>query len=439
MAQAKACAVRTSVGGGIAIMASIEATREINEQGPTVNLLGAVLVLSAGIWAILQAALASNAYEALSFGAIAFACGLTRLRISSDLASVPKVNASAPAVMAAIPFLGPSAGVPAMLGALGQLATTERSEYTTRQVLFQAMRYPVAALAGGTVYMMATGETATSLVPVSMPAFVAAIAAFGVVEMTAQFLLEPDSRNVGSAAALFGITATAGAMMGLWCQFCPRYVMTLTGAAVVAAYIVPFLLRRKTDAASAGVLQIVQPVASQVAGEVLSLTDPLTGLANDRYFYMFLQQEIGRSERKGTPLSTLLLDIDDFAAANDALGKAAADRALLDLGALIKGAVRDYDMVARCASDEFAVALPETGCDDACDTAERIRKSIAEREILGGLSIRVSVGVATYPEHGLTADDLMSSAHHALNRAKFSGKDRIVSCNEIVRKLKYGT
>jgi diguanylate cyclase (GGDEF)-like protein len=93
--------------------------------------------------------------------------------------------------------------------------------------------------------------------------------------------------------------------------------------------------------------------------------------------------------------------------------------------------------VARYAGDEFLVVLPEARGHDAFDTAERIRAIISSYspDWLGAeMEMSISGGVATFPDHGVTSDDLINSAHHALNRAKFGGKNRIFSCYELAKK-----
>jgi diguanylate cyclase (GGDEF)-like protein len=146
---------------------------------------------------------------------------------------------------------------------------------------------------------------------------------------------------------------------------------------------------------------------------------------------MFLQQEISRSERSGQPITVLLVDIDDFRHLNAAEGKDAADRCLVAIGDELRGMVRDYDLVARHKDDEFVVVLPETDADAGHETAQRLHSALSG-EILP-LRARFSIGVATYPAHGASVDNLLSSAHHALNRAKFSGKNAVRSCHQLAK------
>jgi len=162
-----------------------------------------------------------------------------------------------------------------------------------------------------------------------------------------------------------------------------------------------------------------------------SLLDPLTGLANQRYLAIFLDQEISRSTRTGQPITVLLIDLDDFEGLNSTEGRDAGDRCIAALGTGIRGLVRDYDLAARYKDDEFAVVLPETDPDAGAETAERILSALSGRALPSRATF--SIGVATYPQHGASADDLLSSAHHALNRAKFSGKNTVRSCHELAK------
>ena len=160
----------------------------------------------------------------------------------------------------------------------------------------------------------------------------------------------------------------------------------------------------------------------------LSLTDPLTGLANFRSLSETLGREIERAARFGRPLGVLMLDVDHFKAVNDSRGHAVGDTVLTDLGRRLRGLVRDVDTVARYGGEEFAVVLPETDRRGAVEVAQRVVEAVRRepfgREVLSEpLRVTVSVGVAGYPEDGESATDLMRVADDALYRAKRAGRD----------------
>jgi len=170
-----------------------------------------------------------------------------------------------------------------------------------------------------------------------------------------------------------------------------------------------------------------------------AVTDGLTGLANHRHFWERLRDEVARARRYGHPLSLLMLDIDDFKLVNDRHGHQAGDRVLKGIGeVLLKQTRVGVDLPARYGGEEFAVLLPQTDSEDrdgrpgngAAATAERIRRAVARRRVRGPdgsrLQVTVSVGVATFPRHAGTADQLVNKADAALYEAKRRGKDQVV-------------
>jgi diguanylate cyclase (GGDEF)-like protein len=166
--------------------------------------------------------------------------------------------------------------------------------------------------------------------------------------------------------------------------------------------------------------------------EKLTITDPLTGLANRRHFFDRLKEELARSERHGHRLSLLMLDLDGFKHCNDTLGHQFGDKVLRDLALTIVRAIRSMDIASRYGGDEFIVILPETGEALAVDIAERIRTSLEERlsgsfqdaDRLAQETITASIGIACYPEHGTTIERLLKNVDTALYRAKNTGKNR---------------
>jgi diguanylate cyclase (GGDEF)-like protein len=164
----------------------------------------------------------------------------------------------------------------------------------------------------------------------------------------------------------------------------------------------------------------------------LTITDPLTGLLNRRYFNERLKVELARAERTGHHLSLLMVDLDGFKACNDSLGHLFGDKILKNIADTLFSTVRSMDIVARYGGDEFMVILPETDEPLAVDIAERVRRNVIKNVLMpqdavaaGPPSITASIGIVCYPEHGKTGDHLLEHVDKALYRAKNNGKNRI--------------
>lgn len=178
------------------------------------------------------------------------------------------------------------------------------------------------------------------------------------------------------------------------------------------------------------------PIASALANAVriseaerLSQTDDLTKLHNARYLRQFLLNEIRRARRYGSNVSALFLDLDDFKRVNDAHGHLAGSHVLMEMAAVILSSIRDTDAVARYGGDEFVIVLPDTGMELAGTVAERIRGKIARHFFNGGrnlkLSLTASFGVAAFPEHASSPQQLIASADTAMYEAKAANKNCI--------------
>ena len=193
-----------------------------------------------------------------------------------------------------------------------------------------------------------------------------------------------------------------------------------------------------------------------------AITDGLTGLYNHRHFYERLDHEIARARRYGTPVSLLMIDLDDFKAFNDRNGHLAGDAVLRALAAVLRSELRQrLDLAARYGGEEFAVILPNTPLAATCETqmemdlsgrlagirgeepppppghadgaeqvAERIRARVAGLRLVGPDGsvlppLTVSIGVAVFPVRTSSPEDLVGHADAALYAAKRGGKDRV--------------
>ena len=159
-----------------------------------------------------------------------------------------------------------------------------------------------------------------------------------------------------------------------------------------------------------------------------AIRDGLTQVFNRRYFEETLPRELHRAARGDYPVSVILLDIDYFKRINDTFGHKGGDRVLKAFGELLLSETRSGDMACRYGGEEFALAFPGMSLEDAQQRAEKIRARFQDQRIVVGkdeIRATVSGGVATYPFHGKTSDDLMQSADKALYAAKEEGRNRI--------------
>ncbi|HEX4629146.1 MAG TPA: diguanylate cyclase [Gemmatimonadales bacterium] len=163
--------------------------------------------------------------------------------------------------------------------------------------------------------------------------------------------------------------------------------------------------------------------------ERLSVTDALTGLYNRRHLMGTLANEVQRSRRLRRTFSVLLADVDHFKQYNDTHGHLAGDAALVKIAEILRKTTRGVDSVARYGGEEFVVMLIETTIATAAIVAERVRARVASEDFAGG-NVTVSIGVAEYPPHGDTPEELIESADAAMYRAKGEGRDRVVSAGE---------
>lgn len=154
--------------------------------------------------------------------------------------------------------------------------------------------------------------------------------------------------------------------------------------------------------------------------------DPLTGLYNRRYLDATMDRELARCRREGQPLSVMLIDIDHFKRVNDTWGHQAGDEVLRHLADMLN--VRSSDIASRYGGEEFLVLLPGMPQSVAIERAEQYRKSFEAGVVRFGefrIHATLSIGIACYPEHARTAEELVRNADQALYRAKAGGRNRV--------------
>ncbi|MCI0525922.1 MAG: diguanylate cyclase [Nitrospira sp.] len=153
----------------------------------------------------------------------------------------------------------------------------------------------------------------------------------------------------------------------------------------------------------------------------LAIRDPLTDLYNRRYLDYRMKEEMARADRNQQPLAILLCDLDHFKAINDTLGHQAGDEMLKAVARRIQDSTRGTDLVFRWGGDEILIVLGETTHEGLLIAAGRIRKGVHKIAEKSHLDLDISIGIALYPEHGRTVDELIRTADLALYIAKQGG------------------
>lgn len=182
-----------------------------------------------------------------------------------------------------------------------------------------------------------------------------------------------------------------------------------------------------------GIGTLFQEMAKNVSQlEAESLEDALTKLSNRRSFDQKLDFYWQVCQRHRQPLTIMMIDVDHFKRFNDVYGHQAGDDVLADVAkALRTGLYRTTDFIARYGGEEFAIILPDAGCDDAIEIAERLRNAVESLHIAhaGGVNggVTVSIGLASCdaPRADLQGDDLLRNADIALYEAKADGRNRV--------------
>ncbi|WP_454618847.1 diguanylate cyclase [Bradyrhizobium cenepequi] len=162
-----------------------------------------------------------------------------------------------------------------------------------------------------------------------------------------------------------------------------------------------------------------------------SLTDPLTGLGNRKYFDRSIEMAVQTAIANGEPLSLLMFDIDHFKSFNDSYGHLTGDQVLRLVGMSLKQTIKGKDITARYGGEEFAVVLPNTGLRQALTVADHIRRAVMAKElkkkstgeILGRVTISVGVSLL---KPGDDTDSLIERADACLYAAKRAGRNRVV-------------
>ncbi|MDT5123344.1 MAG: hypothetical protein QOC96_2826 [Acidobacteriota bacterium] len=164
--------------------------------------------------------------------------------------------------------------------------------------------------------------------------------------------------------------------------------------------------------------------------QLMSITDPLTGLLNRRYLIERLAEELRRSKRQDYAMSFMMIDIDDFKIYNDRNGHQAGDLALEMTAQCLKSALRGADVASRYGGEEFCILLPQTTLEEAAAIAERIKRRVLRMRFPHGKTqplgaVTVSIGISAFHPGVETPEAMIEYADRALYLAKHHGKNRV--------------
>jgi diguanylate cyclase (GGDEF)-like protein len=158
----------------------------------------------------------------------------------------------------------------------------------------------------------------------------------------------------------------------------------------------------------------------------LAYLDGLTGIFNRRYFELRISEEVERARRYGTGMAVIMADIDQFKRLNDEFGHLLGDEVLRQVSSIFHQQVRKIDVVCRYGGEEFAILLTQTNAQQAFTIAEKLRRQIENWQFPGvPRSITISAGVAAFPTHGRSRDEIVRAADNGLYTAKQEGRNRV--------------
>jgi len=192
-------------------------------------------------------------------------------------------------------------------------------------------------------------------------------------------------------------------------------------------------------------IDILQVLAAHTAGaianlrtfqevESLAVTDELTRVYNYRFLKTALRREVARASRYGQTFSVIMIDVDHLKGYNEVHGHLGGSELLRQLAAILANNSRAIDLVAKYGGDEFLIILPQTRLDGAVSMGERITHAVADTPFphCRPKDITVSIGVASFPQHGATMETLLAAADEALFRAKDAGRNCVLSAESAV-------
>jgi diguanylate cyclase len=163
--------------------------------------------------------------------------------------------------------------------------------------------------------------------------------------------------------------------------------------------------------------------------EELAQVDELTGLLNRRYIMRSLNEELARAQRVGIPCAVAIMDLDFFKRINDQFGHPVGDEVLRTFAITLSANVRAIDRLGRYGGEEFLLILPDTPCDQAVRTLDRLRSIVSEVDwttLSGMMNVTMSAGVSEVSRED-SAEDILARADAALYRAKDAGRNQVIA------------
>jgi diguanylate cyclase (GGDEF)-like protein len=178
-----------------------------------------------------------------------------------------------------------------------------------------------------------------------------------------------------------------------------------------------------TSASVLSNLQLLQTMREQAN------IDPLTGLYNRRFCKDYARKMMAMARRRDAPLGFIMLDLDHFKSINDVYGHEIGDRILKQFAKIVTQSMRETNLTARLGGEEFIILLPDTGASACQVVAERIRNAVTRMSMPQVKDsqvppVTVSLGIAVYPEHGATLEEMLAASDRALYESKRAGRNR---------------
>jgi diguanylate cyclase (GGDEF)-like protein len=318
------------------------------------------------------------------------------------------ISLAAVFIVGAAVIYGWAAAVIAAVAALAPVEIFFRRHSPTR-VVYNTSVYALAGAAAGVAASLVAEQAGVASLLVSV--LLGALAFYAVnvpliAGIISRWAREPFlpllRKSIGWTAVPFSIMASVSLMLAVLWERSPLLSTALVGPLVAIA-----LYQRS--------------VYSALKAMRLALTDPLTGLGNHRHFQERLQADLDRATAEGFPVTLCLLDIDNFKQVNDRCGHPVGDRVLAHVAARLRQGGEAF----RVGGDEFALLLPRRDEHEGLSTAKAVIERVAETTFDEAGPVRISAGVATYPQHGVERSELARVADSALYLAKDQGKNTV--------------